>query len=164
MLPFWSWVALMLSSLVFISLFTCESPKFSHPFRMAWAAFDYNWRSVAIKTCFSFSFPGWIYDASGSYTASFIIHGVIIGISGLVLAVLKLALARSKRLDVAAAIAAAAVAVTGVTNEAFVAESSAWNRRWFWGGILWTRKDETVWTQNASGIQLHWRWCKLTEY
>ena len=49
---------------------------------------------------------GWIYDATNSYTASFLIHGTIIGVSGLVLAGLQVAVVISKRR--AAAVAATA--------------------------------------------------------
>ncbi|GFO46897.1 monocarboxylate transporter [Plakobranchus ocellatus] len=38
---------------------------------------------------------GWIFDATHSYTASFIIHGVVITVSGLVLVAIKLVLIRS---------------------------------------------------------------------
>ncbi|GFS04293.1 monocarboxylate transporter [Elysia marginata] len=71
---------------------------------------------------------GWIYDATGSYTSSFIIHGTIIGLSGLIVAGIKMALLRSKRRDAAAATAvsvdADAVTAVGINNDAFVTDSS----------------------------------------
>ncbi|GFR60031.1 monocarboxylate transporter 5 [Elysia marginata] len=64
---------------------------------------------------------GWIYDATGSYTVSFIIHGSIIGVSGLVTAGLKLAVARSKLHNAAAAVA---TTNSGVLNKSFVKDYS----------------------------------------
>ncbi|RUS72942.1 hypothetical protein EGW08_019295 [Elysia chlorotica] len=49
--------------------------------------------------------PGWIYDATNSYTTSFVLHGIIIGVSGLILMGLKVAVVRSKRRDATDAVA-----------------------------------------------------------
>ncbi|GFO30849.1 monocarboxylate transporter 12 [Plakobranchus ocellatus] len=57
---------------------------------------------------------GWMFDAIGSYTVSFILHGAVVCISGLVLLALKVAVIRSRR---HAAAAAAAVTAAGVQDE-----------------------------------------------
>ncbi|GFO30848.1 monocarboxylate transporter 12 [Plakobranchus ocellatus] len=47
---------------------------------------------------------GWIFDAIGSYTISFLLHGAVIGVSGLVLLALKVVLLRTQRRDTNAAV------------------------------------------------------------
>ncbi|GFO46889.1 monocarboxylate transporter [Plakobranchus ocellatus] len=75
----------------------------------------------AVGTAAGTPIAGWIYDASNSYTASFIIHGGLVAFSGLILIPVKLALVRSKRRSENVAAAAAFGNAAVVVDEAAAA-------------------------------------------
>ena len=66
---------------------------------------------------FSLSYPaGWIFDATKSYTLSFIVHGAMVVVAAFITLSIKIALVRSRRRAAAAAVAATFIA-SGVLNE-----------------------------------------------
>ncbi|GFO46888.1 hypothetical protein PoB_007339300 [Plakobranchus ocellatus] len=91
---------------------------------------------------------GWIYDASNSYTASFIIHGGLVAFSGLILIPVKFALVRSKRRgeNVAAAAAAFGNAALVVDDGADAAKSDAVDV-----GIVYIRAEHVCETDKTAG-------------
>ncbi|GFO46901.1 monocarboxylate transporter [Plakobranchus ocellatus] len=101
----------------------------------------------AVGTAAGTPIAGWIYDASNSYTAPFIIHGGLIAFSGLILIPVKVALVLSKRRgeNVAADAAFGNVAVV-VDDAADVADSDAVD-----GGAVYTREKHACETDKTAG-------------